>query len=164
MQSPDIHEVLFKYWGYSRFRPQQEAIIDSVLSGNDTLALLSTGGGKSVCFQVPGLCLPGLTLVVTPLIALMKDQSERLKKLGIPSEAIYSGMSSRETELALNHVMHGNAKFLYLSPERISSEYFREILRNIRISLIVVDEAHCISQWGYDFRPPYLKIAGLRPM
>lgn len=164
MQSPDIHEVLFKYWGYSRFRPQQEAIIESVLSGNDTLALLSTGGGKSVCFQVPGLCLPGLTLVVTPLIALMKDQSERLKKLGIPSEAIYSGMSSRETELALNHVMHGNAKFLYLSPERISSEYFREILRNIRISLIVVDEAHCISQWGYDFRPPYLKIAGLRPM
>lgn len=162
MQETGIHEVLHKYWGYSLFRPQQEAIIESVLAGNDTLALLSTGGGKSICFQVPGMCLPGLTLVITPLIALMKDQSERLKRLGISSEAIYSGMSPREAELALNHVIHGQAKFLYLSPERIASEYFREILRNVTISLIVVDEAHCISQWGYDFRPPYLRIAELR--
>lgn len=164
MQETDIHEVLLKYWGYSLFRPQQEAIIRSVLAGNDTLALLSTGGGKSICFQVPGMCFEGLTIVITPLIALMKDQSERLKRLGIPSEAIYSGMSPREADLALNHVIHGLAKFLYVSPERLSSEYFRDVLRNLKVSLIVVDEAHCISQWGYDFRPPYLRISEIRPL
>ncbi|HLN53709.1 MAG TPA: ATP-dependent DNA helicase RecQ [Lentimicrobium sp.] len=158
-----IHDVLRKYWGFSEFRPLQEEIIRSVLDGKDTLALLSTGGGKSLCFQVPGLCLPGMTLVITPLIALMKDQVERLRKHQISAEAIYSGMNPRENELALNHVIHSQAKFLYISPERLASDYFREILNNIKLSLIVVDEAHCISQWGYDFRPPYLKIAEIRP-
>ncbi len=160
----NIHEVLLKYWGYSKFRPFQEDIINSILDNKDTLALLSTGGGKSLCFQVPGLILPGLTLVITPLIALMKDQVGRLRKHDIPAEAIYSGMSARETEFALNHVLHANAKFLYISPERLASDYFREILRNIKLSLIVVDEAHCISQWGYDFRPPYMRIAEIRPL
>ncbi len=163
MPGEDIHEILHKYWGYQQFRPLQEEIIRSVLAGKDTLALLSTGGGKSLCFQVPGLCLPGLTLVITPLIALMKDQVERLKKHNIPAEAVYSGMSPREAELALNHVIHGQAKFIYISPERLASDFFREILSNVKLSLIVVDEAHCISQWGYDFRPPYLKIAEIRP-
>lgn len=163
MPDQDIREVLKKYWGYSEFRPLQEDIIRSVLAGKDTLALLSTGGGKSLCFQVPGLCLPGLTLVITPLIALMRDQVMRLKKLEIPAEAVYSGMSPRETELALNHVIHAQTKFLYISPERLASDFFREILSNLKLSLIVVDEAHCISQWGYDFRPPYLKIAEIRP-
>lgn len=163
MPGSDIHEILLKYWGYSQFRPLQEDIIKSVLEGKDTLALLSTGGGKSICFQVPGLVLPGMTLVVTPLIALMKDQVERLKKHNIPAEAIHSGMSVREVELALNHVIHQTTKFLYVSPERITSDFFREVLKNIALSLIVVDEAHCISQWGYDFRPPYLRIAEIRP-
>ncbi|MGE5382207.1 MAG: ATP-dependent DNA helicase RecQ [Omnitrophica WOR_2 bacterium] len=163
MPDNTIHEALSKYWGYTKFRPLQEDIINSVLDGRDTLALLSTGGGKSICFQVPGLLLPGLTLVITPLIALMKDQVGNLRKNGIAAEAIYSGMTSRENMLALNHVMYATTKFLYISPERLSSEYFREILKNIKLSLIVVDEAHCISQWGYDFRPPYLKIAEIRP-
>lgn len=158
-----IHEILYKYWGYSKFRPLQEEIITSILEGNDTLALLSTGGGKSICFQVPGLYLQGLTLVITPLIALIKDQIENLRKHGIAAEAVYSGMSAREVELAINHVLFRKAKFLYISPERLASEYFREILRNTMISLIVVDEAHCISQWGYDFRPSYLRIAEIRP-
>lgn len=161
-QNSEIQKVLSNYWGYSRFRPLQEDIIKSVLDGNDTLALLSTGGGKSICFQVPGIILPGITLVVTPLIALMKDQVERLRKLGITAEAIYSGMTPREVELAVNHVLHSNTKFLYISPERLSSENFKDILRNSNISLLVVDEAHCISQWGYDFRPSYLRIAEIR--
>lgn len=163
MQNYNIQEVLLKYWGFKSFRDLQEDIINSVLDGKDTLALLSTGGGKSICFQVPGLCLPGITLVITPLIALMKDQVERLRKIGIPAEALYSGMSPRESALAINHVQHSKTKFLYISPERLSSEYFREILGHCNISLIVVDEAHCISQWGYDFRPTYLKIAEIRP-
>lgn len=162
MPDNTIHEILVNYWGYREFRPLQEDIINSVLQGRDTLALLSTGGGKSICFQVPGLNLDGLTLVVTPLIALMKDQVERLKKHSIPAEAVYSGMSARETELALNHVIHATTRFLYISPERLASEHFRDILRNCRVKLIVVDEAHCISQWGYDFRPPYLRIAEIR--
>ncbi len=163
MPEENIHDILFKYWGFSKFRPLQEDIIKSVLEGRDTLALLSTGGGKSICFQVPGLYFQGITLVITPLIALMKDQVERLRKHQIPAEAIYSGMSTRETELAINHVLHANTKFLYISPERLVSEFFREILRHCKISLIVVDEAHCISQWGYDFRPTYLRIAEIRP-
>lgn len=158
-----FREVLKKYWGYSQFRPLQEEIIQSVIDGKDTLALLSTGGGKSVCFQVPGLILPGVTLVISPLIALMKDQVDRLRRMGIKAEAIYSGMHSREVELAINHIQYDQAKFLYISPERLSSSYFREIISHLRISLIVVDEAHCISQWGYDFRPPYLRIAEIRP-
>lgn len=157
-----VHQVLSKYWGYSTFRPVQEDIIRSVLAGHDTLALLPTGGGKSVCFQVPGMMLDGLTLVITPLIALMKDQVENLRKRGIPCEALYSGMSPREIDLALNHVMHGSSKFLYLSPERLLSLRFLELLPSMHIGLIAVDESHCISQWGYDFRPPYLRIAEIR--
>lgn len=158
-----IHQVLAKYWGYASFRPVQQDIIQSVMSGKDTLALLPTGGGKSICFQVPGLTREGLTLVVTPLIALMKDQVENLRKRGIPAEAVYSGMSPRETELAYNHVLHGNVRFLYLSPERLLTERFLLMLPSLNIKLIAVDEAHCISQWGYDFRPSYMRIAEIRP-
>ncbi len=159
-----IHQVLSKYWGYTAFRPVQEDIINSVLEGKDTLALLPTGGGKSICFQVPGLLLNGLTLVVTPLIALMKDQVENLRKRGIEAEAVYSGMSPREIELAINHVFHGSIRFLYLSPERLLTQRFLELIPSLKISLIAVDEAHCISQWGYDFRPPYLRIAEVRQL
>ncbi|MFH1120368.1 MAG: ATP-dependent DNA helicase RecQ [Bacteroidota bacterium] len=157
-----IHQVLAKYWGYASFRPVQEDIIRSVLDGKDTLALLPTGGGKSICFQVPGLIFDGLTLVVTPLIALMKDQVENIRRRGITAEAIYSGLSFREIDLALNHVLHGSVKFLYLSPERLMTQRFLDILPSLHVSLIAVDEAHCISQWGYDFRPPYLRIAEIR--
>ena len=156
--------MLARYWGYSSFRPVQEDIINSVLEGKDTLALLPTGGGKSLCFQVPGLVLGGLTLVVTPLIALMKDQVENLRKIGVPAEAIYSGMSPREIELAINHVYHGSARFLYLSPERLLTQRFLDVMTHLNIRLIAVDEAHCISQWGYDFRPPYLRIAEIRQL
>jgi ATP-dependent DNA helicase RecQ len=159
-----IHQVLSKYWGYSAFRPVQEDIINAVLNGKDTLALLPTGGGKSICFQVPGLMFEGVTLVITPLIALMKDQVENLRKRGITAEAIYSGMSPREIDLAINHVFHGSVKFLYLSPERLLTQRFLELIPSLKISLIAVDEAHCISQWGYDFRPPYLRIAEIRQL
>ncbi len=162
MSALTIHQVLTKYWGHSAFRPLQEDIINSVMAGKDTLALLPTGGGKSICFQVPGMVLEGTTLVVTPLIALMKDQVENLRSKGIPAEAIYSGMSPRETELAFNHVVHGTTKFLYLSPERLLTDKFRTALEHTKVSLIAVDEAHCISQWGYDFRPLYLRIAEIR--
>lgn len=159
-----IHQVLSKYWGFSVFRPVQEDIINSVIQGKDTLALLPTGGGKSICFQVPGLLFEGLTLVITPLIALMKDQVENLRKRGIPAEAIYSGMSPREIELAINHVFHGSVRFLYLSPERLLTQRFLDLIPSLKVSLIAVDEAHCISQWGYDFRPPYLRIAEIRQL
>jgi ATP-dependent DNA helicase RecQ len=157
-----IHQILARYWGYNAFRPMQEEIILSVLSGRDTLALLPTGGGKSLCFQVPGMVTAGITLVITPLIALMKDQVENLKSKGIPAEAIYSGMTPMEVELAMNHVLHGQARFLYLSPERLLTERFLTALEHIKVGMIAVDEAHCISQWGYDFRPPYLRIAEIR--
>ncbi|MBK6967170.1 MAG: RecQ family ATP-dependent DNA helicase [Bacteroidales bacterium] len=157
-----IHQVLSKYWGFSAFRPVQEDIINSVLAGKDTLALLPTGGGKSICFQVPGLLFDGLTLVITPLIALMKDQVENLRKRGIAAEAIFSGMSPREIDLAINHVFHGSVRFLYLSPERLLTQRFLDLIPSLKINLIAVDEAHCISQWGYDFRPPYLRIAEIR--
>ncbi|HMM10889.1 MAG TPA: ATP-dependent DNA helicase RecQ [Bacteroidales bacterium] len=156
-------EVLTRYWGYSTFRPMQEEIIDSVLFGNDTLALLPTGGGKSICFQVPAMLMDGLCLVVTPLIALMKDQVEQLKKRGIQAEAIYSGMHSLEVERIYSHAAFGQLKFLYISPERLQTQRFIESIAKLRVSLIAVDESHCISQWGYDFRPPYLKIAEIRP-
>ncbi|WP_367328602.1 ATP-dependent DNA helicase RecQ [Lentimicrobium sp.] len=162
MTDPTIHQVLARYWGYNAFRPMQEEIIRSVLSGRDTLALLPTGGGKSLCFQVPGMVTKGITLVITPLIALMKDQVENLKSKGIPAEAVYSGMTPREVELAMNHVLHGQARFLYLSPERLLTERFQTVLDHISVGMIAVDEAHCISQWGYDFRPPYLRIAEIR--
>ena len=155
-------DILKKYWGFDAFRALQEDIIDSVLEGNDTLALLPTGGGKSICFQVPALAKEGLCLVISPLIALMKDQLESLKKKGIPALSIYSGMSFFEVKRTLENAAHGNFKFLYVSPERLETNLFLEFLPGMDISLIAIDEAHCVSQWGYDFRPPYLRIAALR--
>jgi len=156
------HQILKKYWGYDTFRSLQEDIINSVLQGKDTLALLPTGGGKSICFQVPAMCKDGLCLVVTPLVALMTDQVENLKRHGIVAVEMHSGMHPREIEMAFEKCADGRAKFLYLSPERLETRKFREMLRGINVSLIAVDEAHCISQWGYDFRPPYLRIAEVR--
>ena len=156
------HSILKTYWGYDSFRPLQEDIINSVLAGRDTLALLPTGGGKSICFQVPALCKGGLCLVVTPLIALMTDQVENLKRHGIVAVEMHAGMHPREIEMAFEKCADGRAKFLYLSPERLETRKFREMLRGINVTLIAVDEAHCISQWGYDFRPPYLRIAEVR--
>jgi ATP-dependent DNA helicase RecQ len=158
----DPVEILKKYWGFETFRPLQNEIIDSVLSGRDTLALMPTGGGKSICFQVPALANDGLCLVITPLIALMKDQVLNLKKKGIPALSIYSGMNFIEVKKTLQNAAYGNFKFLYVSPERLETELFLEFLPSIKINLIAVDEAHCISQWGYDFRPPYLRIAAIR--
>ena len=155
-------QILKQYWHHSSFRPQQEAIIQSVLDAKDTLALLPTGGGKSVCFQVPALMKDGLCLVISPLIALMKDQVENLQMRGIAASAIHSGMTFYEVKQTLQNAVHGAYKFLYLSPERLETNLFAEFLHHLDISLIAVDEAHCISQWGYDFRPPYLRIANLR--
>ncbi|MCJ8165924.1 RecQ family ATP-dependent DNA helicase [Pontibacter sp. E15-1] len=157
-----IHHILKTYWGYGQFRPLQEEIIRAVLAGQDTLALLPTGGGKSVCFQVPALAQEGLCLVVTPLIALMKDQVAQLNKRGIAAMAVYSGMNRREIDIALDNCVYGHIKFLYLSPERLLTELFQERVKRMKVNLIAVDEAHCISQWGYDFRPPYLQLAELR--
>ena len=157
-----IHQILKQYWGYDTFRPLQEDIINAVLAGDDALALLPTGGGKSICFQVPALTKDGICIVVSPLIALMKDQVENLKKRGVPALCIYSGMSFIETKKTLQNAIHGNYKFLYVSPERLETKLFLEYLPAINVNLIAVDEAHCISQWGYDFRPPYLRIANLR--
>ena len=155
-------DILKKYWGYDSFRPLQGEIIDSVLAGNDTLALLPTGGGKSICFQVPSLLNEGICLVISPLIALMKDQVSNLKKKGIPALSIYSGMSFIEVKKTLQNAAYGNFKFLYVSPERLETDLFLEYLPLINVNLIAVDEAHCISQWGYDFRPSYLRIVALR--
>ena len=157
-----MRKTLIKYWGYSSFRPMQEEIIQSVLDGKDTLALLPTGGGKSICFQVPGIMMEGVCLVVTPLIALMKDQIENLKQRGISAYAIYSGMHQNEVSLAFNACIYGRSKFLYVSPERLESPIFIENIQKIKINLLVVDEAHCVSQWGYDFRPPYLRIPEIK--
>jgi len=157
-----IHQLLAQYWGYTQFRPLQEEIIRSVMEGKDTLALLPTGGGKSVCFQVPGLAMDGICLVVSPLIALMKDQEEQLKSKGIRAVALVSGMKKNEVALALENCRQGGFKFLYVSPERLASRSFLSALLELPVNLIAVDEAHCISQWGYDFRPPYLEIANLR--
>ena len=155
-------EALKTYFGYDDFRPLQEEIVQSVLDGRDTLALMPTGGGKSLCFQVPTMVMGGLCLVITPLIALMKDQVENLRKRDIRAAAIYTGMSYEQQKTALDNCMWGPYHFLYVSPERLESEEFRERLARLPICLIAVDEAHCISQWGYDFRPSYLKIAEIR--
>ncbi len=157
-----ISQVLARHWGYSQFRPLQEEIILSVLEGKDTLALMPTGGGKSLCFQVPALAKDGICLVISPLIALMKDQVEGLRKKGIPATAVVSGMSRNEIDISLDNCIHGKEKFLYLSPERLSSDAFLERLVHMKVNLLAIDEAHCISQWGYDFRPSYLKIADIR--
>ncbi|WP_410221366.1 ATP-dependent DNA helicase RecQ [Pedobacter sp.] len=155
-------EILKRYWGHDSFRPLQQEIISSVLNGNDTLALLPTGGGKSVCFQVPALLKEGICIVISPLVALMKDQVENLKQKGINAAAIYGGMGKREIDILLDNCIYGNIKFLYLSPERLLSDLVRKRISYMNVNLIAVDEAHCISQWGYDFRPPYLRIAELR--
>ena len=155
-------EVLHRYWHYTAFRPLQAEIIDSVLAGHDTLGLLPTGGGKSITFQVPGMMLPGLTLVVTPLISLMKDQVDALRRRRIPAAALYSGMTAAEVRNAEDRLRARRCRFLYISPERLAGERFQMRLRRLNVSLLVVDEAHCISQWGYDFRPPYLRIGALR--
>ncbi|WP_424963578.1 RecQ family ATP-dependent DNA helicase [Ekhidna sp.] len=152
-------EILKQYWGYESFRPLQEDIIQSVLDGKDTLALLPTGGGKSICFQVPAMAMEGICIVVSPLISLMKDQVDQLQRRGIKSAAIYSGMSRREIDITLDNCIYGSFKFLYVSPERLKTEIFLERAAQMNICLLAIDEAHCISQWGYDFRPPYMQIA-----
>ena len=158
----DIHAILQRYWGFRAFRPVQEQIIRAVLAGRDTLALMPTGGGKSLTYQVPTLARAGVCIVVTPLIALMKDQTDRLRHLGIPAVAIHSGLSPRQIDIALDNCVYGDVKFLYVAPERLTSEAFRLRVVRMNVTLIAVDEAHCISQWGYDFRPAYLRIARLR--
>lgn len=155
--------ILQQYWGHSSFRPLQEDIIDSVMEGKDTLVLLPTGGGKSICFQVPTMAMEGLCIVITPLISLMKDQVAHLVEKGIPASTIHSGMHPDEMELAYNQAVYERLKFLYVSPERLQTDTFMEALRRMKVCLLAVDESHCISQWGYDFRPPYLKIAEIRP-
>jgi ATP-dependent DNA helicase RecQ len=157
-------DILRKYWNYDSFRHPQQEIIQTVLSGKDILALLPTGGGKSICFQVPALCLPGITLVVSPLIALMRDQVENLKKRGIAADALTSAINKDEQQVIIDNATFGGTKLLYVSPERLENPSFLKQLEQIPVSLIAVDEAHCISQWGYDFRPPYLRIAAIRPM
>ena len=157
-------DVLSHYWGYDDFRPRQAEIIDSVLQGRDTLGLLPTGGGKSITFQVPAMLLPGLTVVVTPLISLMKDQVDNLRERGIRAAMVHSGLTRAEHRLAIDRCRLGKAKILYLSPEKLQSKSFIAELEQIDVSLLVVDEAHCISQWGYDFRPSYLRIAQLRKL
>lgn len=162
MQAPI--DILRAYWGYDAFRSQQEDIIQSVLDGQDCLALLPTGGGKSICFQVPGLSLGGVTLVVSPLIALMKDQVAQLNKRGIAATAIYSGLPYQAIDRLLDNCVYGHTRFLYVSPERLQTEILQERLQRMPLSLVAVDEAHCVSQWGYDFRPAYLKIAEIRAL
>ncbi len=157
-----IEKILKKYWSYESFRPLQQEIILSILEGKDTLAILPTGGGKSICFQVPAMATEGFCLVVSPLIALMKDQVENLKRKGILALSIYSGMGYLEVKKTLQNAAYGNYKFLYVSPERLETDLFLEYLPAFKVSIIVVDEAHCVSQWGYDFRPPYLRISALR--
>ncbi len=157
-----IHEILQKYWGYTSFRPGQEDAIRSVLAGRDTLLLLPTGGGKSVCFQVPALASGKICIVVTPLIALMKDQVDQLKKRGIKAAAIHTGMTRREIDIVLDNCIYGGLSFLYVSPERLATDLMIERTKKMKVGLLAIDEAHCISQWGYDFRPAYLRIPDFR--
>lgn len=165
MTKSDEHKkILTLYWGYTKFRPLQEDVIRSVADGKDTLVLMPTGGGKSITFQVPALAKEGICLVVTPLIALMKDQVDRLKQMEIRAMAIHAGMMKEEISISLDNCIYGDYKFLYISPERLRSEMFRNRVRKMNVSLVAIDEAHCISQWGYDFRPSYLRIAELRDL
>lgn len=161
---PTPEEVLRQYWGHDSFRAPQREIIDAILLGKDCLALLPTGGGKSVCFQVPAILLPGTCLVISPLIALMEDQIQQLSKKGISSVMIHSGMSFSQIDIALDNCVYGTVKLLYCSPERLKSEIFQNRIRKMKLSLIAVDEAHCISEWGYDFRPSYLEIGAIREL
>ncbi len=161
-RSPE--DILKLYWGYDSFRPAQRDIVQQPLNGKDALALLPTGGGKSICFQVPALCMEGICIVISPLIALMKDQVMNLNKRGIPALALHSGLKYYEIDAELDRCVNGDYKFLYLSPERLRTEIFQVRVKMMRVCLIAVDEAHCISQWGYDFRPPYLQIADLREL
>jgi ATP-dependent DNA helicase RecQ len=160
----NINQILTRYWGHTHFRPLQEDIINSVLEGKDTLALLPTGGGKSLCFQIPALAQEGICIVVSPLIALMKDQVEFLVKKGIRATMLHSFMTGNEIDITLDNCIHGNYKFLYVSPERLTTEIFIARVQQMKVNLIAVDEAHCISQWGYDFRPAYLHISDLRKL
>jgi len=155
-------DILKQYWGYDSFRGIQEQIIESIGNGRDTLGLMPTGGGKSITFQVPALAMEGVCLVITPLIALMKDQVRNLREHGIKAAAIHTGMKRDEIITVMENCIFGGYKFLYVSPERLSSQLFRTKLRHLKICLITVDESHCISQWGYDFRPSYLTIADIR--
>ncbi|TAF46380.1 MAG: RecQ family ATP-dependent DNA helicase [Sphingobacteriales bacterium] len=156
------HQVLKKYWGFDNFRPLQLEIIQSILNKHDTLALLPTGGGKSLCFQIPAMVMEGICIVISPLIALMKDQVENLNSKGIQAISITSGLTKREIDIALDNCIYGKIKFLYLSPERLFSDIVTERIKHMKVNLLAIDEAHCISQWGYDFRPPYLRIASFR--
>lgn len=160
MNSPE--NILKQYWGYSTFRPAQKKVIDEALSGKDVLALLPTGAGKSVCFQIPALLNPGICIVISPLIALMNDQVGQLKKKGIKAELISSGMSPKQMDYALDNCIYGNTKFLYLSPERLQSVFVKERIKQMKVNFIAVDEAHCISQWGHDFRPAYRSVTQIR--
>lgn len=164
MPKPSFHDILQEYWGYSSFRPLQEDIIQSVWDGKDTLGLMPTGGGKSLTFQVPVMAMEGICVVVTPLIALMKDQVDNLRERGIKAAAVYSGMSRDEIISTLENCIFGDFKFLYVSPERLATDIFRVKLKAMNVCLLVVDESHCISQWGYDFRPSYLQIAKIREL
>lgn len=161
---PKIQQILLQYWGHSRFRPLQEEIINSVLEKKDTLALLPTGGGKSICFQVPAIAMEGICIVISPLIALMKDQVQNLNNKGIKAVCVVSGMQKKEIDITLDNCVYGNTKFLYVSPERLATDMFKQRVKKMKVSLIAVDEAHCISQWGYDFRPHYLRISELREL
>ena len=164
ISSDKLRSTLEEFWGYKEFRPGQEQIIHSIMSGRDTLALMPTGGGKSLTYQVPTLAQDGLCIIITPLIALMKDQVDRLKKLGISAAAVHSGMSFTQIDIALDNCVYGDVRFLYVAPERLATEAFRLRVQRMKVTLLAVDEAHCISQWGYDFRPSYLRIAEIRKL